>query len=210
VGGRLLVYGFSGFGRLEANPAEEIARALAGPPAGLPGASLLVLPVRFDAFRFLIASVEELRPDLVVGIGCSNRPRVAVEAQAVNVLDSTEADITGRVERGGVVDPEGPPAIATSFDAEGLVERLRAHDLPCELSRSAGTFICNQTYYRLLDHLRRTESPAQAVFVHVPLSPREVNRLDMSLASFPPALIAGALRSCLPDLLTPRSSPRVV
>jgi pyroglutamyl-peptidase len=38
-----------------------------------------------------------------------------------------------------------------------------------EISRCAGTYVCNHLYFKVLEHLQQTQSPTQALFVHVPL-----------------------------------------
>ena len=61
----------------------------------------------------------------------------------------------------------------------------------------AGTYICNNSYFNCLKLIKDDKMKTDAVFVHVPLSPKEVNQLGVDAPSFPPALIGNALAGFL-------------
>jgi pyroglutamyl-peptidase len=59
-----------------------------------------------------------------------------------------------------------------------------AAGIPSSVSNTAGSFICNNTMYGLLDHLRRQESRTLGGFIHFPAS-AEMAAADPSLPSLP-------------------------
>ncbi|MEK6894485.1 MAG: hypothetical protein AABX10_03410 [Nanoarchaeota archaeon] len=60
-----------------------------------------------------------------------------------------------------------------------------------------GTYICNNAYFRCLKYIKDKNLNVKTVFVHVPLSPKEVNAIGIDAPSFPPALIGNALTDFL-------------
>ena len=78
-----------------------------------------------------------------------------------------------------------------------LVNHLKKLDIPCDLSFFAGTYICNNAYFRCLKLVSDKNLNSKTVFVHVPLSPKEVNTLGIDAPSFPPTLIGNALADFL-------------
>lgn len=102
------------------------------------------LPVDFEqAPAQVIAAVESWRPDIVVCCGMAERrSRLAVESN-------------------GTV---GSETIYTPIQVDELVQGL-SHT---EVSHHAGRFVCNHTYYRVLQYIQSAQLPTHCVFVHVP------------------------------------------
>ena len=87
----------------------------------------------------------------------------------------------GRVERepllGGfwrLGKEGGPPAYLSTLPLYAMQERLLAAGIPCRLSGTAGTFLCNALMYHALRICgERTPAPPCG-FVHLPYLPRQV------------------------------------
>lgn len=59
---------------------------------------------------------------------------------------------------------ESPRILQTTLDLAPLAAGLSQ----TRISTDAGRFVCNGLYFRVLDWLTQTQSPSQALFVHVP------------------------------------------
>jgi pyroglutamyl-peptidase len=71
-------------------------------------------------------------------------------------------------EKGEPLSKGAPTAYFSNFDGEGLTHFLKAKGMACELSFSAGTYVCNATYFKVLEILEKQKSKAQACFIHIP------------------------------------------
>lgn len=101
------------------------------------------LPVDFVlAPQQTIAHIQALQPQVVVSCGMAeSRSKLAVESQAV----------------------QGNRVLKTRFNLPELVAELPI----TEISHDAGRFVCNATYFAVLEQLQN--SPCLGLFVHVPI-----------------------------------------
>jgi pyroglutamyl-peptidase len=160
----VLVTGFEPFGGMSRNVSIEAARALDG--RSLAGARRVAreLPVVWPRAReVLSAALDELRPAAVVsfGIHAENGGPFRIEELAANQLDFRIPDNAGAVLT-GVIEADGPRERRASIDPLALGSALLARGLTVRLSRDAGRYLCNATYYALLGRAPR------AAFIHVP------------------------------------------
>ena len=177
---KILVTGFQPFGGQDVNPALEAVRAL---PAQVAGAEILrvEVPVTYEhAAATVAAAVAEHEPDAVVCVGqAAGRPCVTVERVAINVDDCEAADNAGVVRADVPICAEGPAAYFASLPVRDMVRAVEEAGLPCRISDSAGTYVCNHLMYSML-HLAACERPSMlAGFVHVPLLHEQTIRGDM-------------------------------
>ncbi|OIV35647.1 pyroglutamyl-peptidase I [Mangrovactinospora gilvigrisea] len=170
---RVLMTGFDPFGGESVNPSWEAAVGVA---EALPDAAARRLPVVFGAAgAALREAVAEVRPALVVCLGqAGGRAELSVERVAVNVDDASIADNAGARPVDEPVVPGGPAAYFSGLPVKACVAASRAAGVPAAVSQSAGTFVCNHVFYRLM-HLAATEGPGlRGGFVHVPYAPGQV------------------------------------
>lgn len=184
---RILLTGFVPFGPHGVNASERVVRALsARPPAGL-DLETLVLPVTFaGAFAALRARLDASpRLDAVVLTGmAAGTKRVRLERVALNLADAESftgarrpvprPDNAGRAPVDEAIEPGGPLARAATADVKRLGRDLLALGLPVEISLSAGSYVCNDLYYRTLAHLSGRDGAPPCLFVHLPQLPRRV------------------------------------
>jgi pyroglutamyl-peptidase len=172
LGGRercVLLAGFEPFGGAERNPSQDAVQALDG--TRLAEGSMLhavVLPVRFGAaFEVLAAAIERTRPQLVLGLGlAASRGEIAIERVALNLCDAAMADNAGLRPCDTPVIERGPPALFTSLPVKPMLAALQEAGVPAALSLSAGSYVCNEVFYRLLH--AQAEGHPLAGFVHLP------------------------------------------
>ena len=177
---RILVSCFEPFGGREENAS---ARAVLALPERLGSARLIPcsLPVVFgESARVLFERASECRPHAIVCVGeAGGRSALTPERFAVNRMDARIPDNSGSRPRGKAILPGGPSKLATLLPVEAMAEAIRQAGYPAELSDSAGTFVCNDLFYRLLAHRFTPDIPRG--FLHVPAEPSECTDLTGAL-----------------------------
>ncbi|MCL6437529.1 MAG: hypothetical protein K6T51_02875 [Rubrobacteraceae bacterium] len=173
---KILVSGFEPYGDLGHNPTRDLAEQ--APGLGLEGVevSSIVLPVEYDrCAEILIGEVDRLRPDAVIACGLApGRTAITPERVGLNVKDTAPGrslpDNRGRAPRDEPVTPDGPDALFSTLPCRSISEALLSRGIPSYVSNTAGTYICNNTLYALLDHVRSEDLPTLAGFIHFPAS----------------------------------------
>jgi pyroglutamyl-peptidase len=173
----VLVTGFEPFGNDTLNPSWMAAQALHG--RMLAGHRLVAarLPTVFDAA--LVSLRDELsrhRPALVLCTGqAGGRAAISLERVAINVNDARIADNAGAQPVDTPVVEGAPAAYFTTLPIKAMLLDMLAAGVATEVSQTAGTFVCNHTFYGLMHEL--ATNPAlkrtRGGFVHVPWLPRQ-------------------------------------
>jgi len=129
--------------------------------------------------RFLACLDDDVR--VAIAFGQADDAAVRIERFAVNASNGELLDVNGlRFEADHIV-ADGPPAYETRLPRRRLLGALHAVGMPAVESHSAGGYLCNHTFYRLL-HALQGRSDVCAGFVHVPPAARmavEQTRLAM-------------------------------
>ncbi|TAG27457.1 MAG: pyroglutamyl-peptidase I [Verrucomicrobia bacterium] len=173
----VLVTGFEPFGGDRVNASEQAVRALAERAA--PSAVRVVvaiLPCVFGgAGRELLALVRRHRPEVIICVGeAGGRAEISLERVALNWEDARLPDNAGAQPMDRPVVADGPTAYWSKLPLRAALEALLAEGLPARLSETAGTFVCNHTFYALMHALRRRRV-VRAGFVHVPCLPMQAD-----------------------------------
>jgi pyroglutamyl-peptidase len=173
---KILLTGFEPFGGSGSNPSERVARSMEGiSMAGLDAHSRILPVDRVHAADVLLQALEEVKPEVVLCLGeAPRRPVVSIERVAINLLDYPIKDNLGEQVKDIPIRADGPAAYFVTLPVRPILERLIAAGIPAELSLSAGTFLCNQVLYTLLDHLSLQEKVIPAGFIHLPSLPEQV------------------------------------
>jgi pyroglutamyl-peptidase len=153
----VLVTGFEPFGENAVNPSQLIAEELDG----------VVLPVSYArAAGELQRALDERDPEIVIAFGLADdREAITPERFAHNLDEATTIDNDEAAGSGAEIDVAGPIAYRSTLPVDEIVAALRARELPAEVSRDAGGYLCNHVFYVLM----RTLKPGRmGGFVHVP------------------------------------------
>lgn len=180
----ILVTGFQSYGGRSQNPAEAVARALDGAQiAGMPVAGR-ALPVDFHAVQRMIPHlVEELAPKVILSLGLwPGEPMIRLERVAANWSLFELADNAGHRQNGAVLG-DGPDAYLSTLPNDAIQTAIRAAGLPCRQSGSAGTYLCNATFYMLRHHCALHSPQTMAGFMHLPYLPEQVAHLLDDIAA---------------------------
>ena len=182
---KLLLTGFEPFGESTINPSEQVVRALAREKIAGIELCPAILPV--DCVRgpqTLIDAFNQSQPDAVLCLGeASRRMAISIERVAVNLLDFRITDNAGQQAIDEPIVRGAPAAYFSTLPARAMYDTVRAAGVPCELSLSAGAFLCNQVMYVMLHYLAEHRLNIPAGFVHLPALPEQVALRDALIPS---------------------------
>jgi pyroglutamyl-peptidase len=187
-----VVQGFGPFIDHPVNPSEVLVRSLAersgasdasGAQDGAPGDLVTeVLDVSKERVTAGVRKLmEEHRPSVWLGVGlAAGRTSLSLEAVAVNLADWPEehADVDGiSVEREPITEP-GPAAHATTLPITAILAAWKDAGIPGYLSLSAGSYLCNLSFYAAAQAAHELGIACRVGFLHVPLLPELVTKPD--------------------------------
>jgi len=185
----ILISGFKPFKKAKINPSEILVQDL----SHLSEVKTVVLPVEFEcAFTKLKESILTVNPTCILMFGqAAGRTHICLEKIALNWIQTEFADESGVKPMKGKISTHDELAIMARFPIDDLFEKLKAQSLPVELSFSAGTFVCNNLYYKVLKEFPHIPS----LFIHVPLLPEQV--ADIGASSHGVAMHLDQMQKCL-------------
>ena len=158
-----------------------------------------VLPVAFaHASEEAIAAIEREWPQAVVCLGqASTRACVNLERITVNMAHANNPDNAGAKPCRQPVVAGGPDGIFSPLPVDDLAEAVRAAGYPCVVSNSAGLYVCNTLYYRLLHRYGRT---LPTLFIHLPYADCQVTAKPATTPSMAVPTMAAAITTLLTAL----------
>lgn len=167
----VLVTGFDPFGKNVRNPSQQIVEALeeAPFPTGRFNLQIAVLSTCCQEWKRLKRYLDKFKPEVLVLSGLANgRKRISLERFALNIRDYRIKDNRGHQFVGLPIEKSGPEAYQSRVALVRLNQDLNSAGYPCEVSNYAGSFICNELYYRSLHYSQLKGYPKLVLFVHVP------------------------------------------
>lgn len=176
---RAVVQGFGPFGDWDANPAAELALAVADQHCQGVDVVPLVLPVSHaEVQRRVPTELKDREPDIWLGIGlAAERCSVAVEQVAVNAAHYSAApDVDGLALVSEPVLSDHPAAYLTGLPADDIVGHWRSDGIPGYVSDTAGRYLCNEAFYLASATAEELGLGTAVGFLHVPLLPHMVRR----------------------------------
>lgn len=177
---KLLITGFDPFGGQIINPSREVVMRLPD-VIGSWQLTKLEIPTVFGlAAEKVLAVAKDLHPDAIVCIGqAGGRAAVTPEVVGVNLRNARIADNAGNMPQNQPVVAGAPASYNATLPVREMVDAVRGIGLPCELSHSAGEFVCNDLLYTLLYHYDGT--PTKVGFVHIPYLPEQAKNGEPSM-----------------------------
>ncbi|MDF2153478.1 pyroglutamyl-peptidase I [Vibrio sp. CAU 1672] len=168
---KILITGFEPFAGALINPALEAIQRLS--VARLDGGEIVtcsVPVVRYESVQTVIGAIKQYKPDVVITVGqAAGRAAITPERVAINLDDFRIADNAGNQPVDEPVIDGGPAAYFSSLPIKAISQTLQQHGIPCQVSNTAGTFVCNHLFYAIQHFLRETN--IRHGFVHIPLLP---------------------------------------
>ena len=189
----VLLTGFEPFDKAAVNPSWEAVRQLDGVSLS-EGVTMVAhcLPCAFaTAAETLLQLINELQPAMVIATGLGpGRSDISIERVAINVNDARIPDNLGAQPIDTAVVEGGPAAYFSTLPIKGMVKAVRDAGIAASVSQTAGTFVCNQVFYRLQHALAGTG--VRSGFIHVPGLP-ESGEPSMALSTTVEGLRVAAL-----------------
>ena len=172
---KVLITGFDPFGGEKVNPAYEAVKLL---PDQIAGAEIIKMEIP-TVFSRSISVIEEgikkYHPEIVLNVGqAGGRSCMTVEKVAINLAEARIPDNAGEQPIDMVLRADGPTAYFATIPIKAIVKNVRDHGLPCQISYSAGTYVCNSVMYQVLYLAAHKYPGLRAGFLHVPYVAEQV------------------------------------
>ncbi len=165
---KMLITGFEPFGNNAVNSSQEVLRTISAMNPTFCKPDCRCLPVTYHFCEMFAANsgfFAKYHAILMLGLAEKNQ-RLRLERAAVNLMDSENPDNSGLIMRNKPIISGGAEQLRTSIPLESLKQVLEIRGYSCEISESAGKYVCNALYYHVLHAVRRMDIPA--LFLHLP------------------------------------------
>lgn len=194
---KVLITGFEPFGKLKQNASWEAVKLVSERPGKNIQVKKLLLPVEYERCAdLLLDAVAHQVPDVVLCVGvATKRGTLTPEYVAVNVKDSPSPDNSGKVSVFEKIIDEGDSALYTNLPITDVLDAIHSAGVPAAPSFDAGTYVCNNLFYRLMYDIKYGCRKIYGGFLHVPpeseVSARDaahaIEAVLLMLADKPPA-----------------------
>lgn len=176
AGSAILLTGFDPFGGGANNPSWLIAQALHGQRIAGHQVVAAQLPTAFgQSLQRLQSLLQEHQPSITLCLGLAGgRAALSIERIGININDARIPDNCGAQPIDTPVQAGGPAAYFASLPIKAMLRGVQRAGVPCEVSQTAGTFVCNHVLYGLMHMLQAQgvgPAGARGGFVHVPWLP---------------------------------------
>ena len=168
---KVLITGFDPFGGERVNPAYEAVKLLPDTIAGAQIIKLEIPTVFSKSGPAVEAGIQEHQPDIVINVGqAGGRSCVTIEKVAINLADARIPDNAGEQPVDEVLQADGENAYFATIPVKAIVQNVRDHGIPCHVSYTAGTYVCNCVMYNVLYMAAKKYPNIRAGFIHVPFA----------------------------------------
>ncbi len=200
----VVLSGFGPFPGVSRNPSPVVAQAARGLlEERRPGVEVRVveLPTLFDgAWARLKAELDAIEADKslilkgIFSLGVAGgSTAVRIERVAVNHRRGERPDASGRCAPmgGGPILPQGPDGLMARLPVDAIVGALAGRGQAVIASESAGLYVCNEVFYRLMVWCNAARFGGRAGFIHIPQVPEDMGEREAGEA------VAGAVALAL-------------
>lgn len=168
---KVLVTGFDPFGGESVNPAFEAVKLLPDMIAGAEIIKLEIPTVFSKSGPAVEAGIKKYNPDIVINVGqAGGRACVTIEQVAINLAEARIPDNAGEQPMDEPLQADGPAAYFATIPVKAIVKNIREHGIPCHVSYTAGTYVCNCVMYNVLHMAAKKYPNIRAGFIHVPFA----------------------------------------
>lgn len=168
---KVLVTGFDPFGGETVNPAFEAVKMLPDEIAGAEIIKLEIPTVFSKSGPAVEEGIKKYEPDIVINVGqAGGRSCVTIEQVAINLAEARIPDNAGEQPSDEALQKDGEPAYYATIPVKAIVKNIREHGIPCHISYTAGTYVCNCVMYNVLHMAATKYKNIRAGFIHVPFA----------------------------------------
>ena len=172
---KALITGFDPFGGETMNPSYEIVKLL---PDNIEGCDIIKkeIPTVFGkSLDLLLGYIEFEQPDFVICLGqAGGDAAIRLEKVAINLNDARLPDNEGNQPIDLPVIEKSENAYFSNLPLKVIMKQLKENGIPTTISYTAGTYVCNQIFYGLMDYIYKTNRSMFGGFIHVPYLPDQV------------------------------------
>lgn len=185
---KLLITGFEPFGGEKINPSWEAVKLLPETIGDFEIAKAEI-PVVFEkAAETVLSKADELKTDAIICVGqAGGRTGITPEMVAINLRFASIPDNEGNQPKDSPCVEGGENAYFSTLQVRKMVSAISDAGIPCSVSYSAGTYVCNDLIYHVLHQYHGTG--VKACFIHVPFIPEQTSdKPSMELETIAKAL----------------------
>ncbi|ASD64625.1 pyroglutamyl-peptidase I [Bdellovibrio bacteriovorus] len=174
MGKKILLTGFEPFLGEPVNPSQILLENIKRDLTFNDQVHTLLLPVSFAKAPRLVAAAMAMQDyDCVLMLGqAGGRKNICLERVGLNWNETEKPDEDGSTPVRGTISSQAPPALFTTAPVEQWMQILKEHQIPVEISLSAGGYVCNNVYFKTLQVLGSSPE-TEACFIHVPYLPEQ-------------------------------------
>jgi pyroglutamyl-peptidase len=157
---KIILTAFESFNNRLENQSQNVLKALLLTPQHVTA----YLPVVFEqSFHVLNPFIQHHKPHVIIALGEGPQPIPQIEHFAVNMMHARIPDNHGYQPELTKISTSSSTTLTGTIDFEKLADFLNAKGVSFQHSFHAGTYVCNDLYYRMLD----AKLASNIVFVHV-------------------------------------------
>jgi pyroglutamyl-peptidase len=168
---RVLLVGFGPFPGAPRNPSAVLVKRLASRRRPALAAAIRTTHIFTTAYAAIDSELPKLfagKPDIVLMLGLAARRRqLCIETQARNARSILFPDVRGYRPARGVIALGEPAARRGNAPFARLLAAAQGSRMPSRLSRDAGRYVCNYSYWKALELAGRGSGPL-VQFIHIP------------------------------------------
>ena len=192
---KILFTGFDPFGGETQNPSYEALKLLPDTIAGAEVVRVQISTTFQRGAEEMLAAVERHQPSFVLCVGqAGGRFGVTPEFVAINYRDARIPDNDGFQPVAETIVPDGGNAYFTAMPVKRMAQRMWEAGIPASVSYTAGTYVCNDVFYRLLHHIETCRPKLIGGFIHVPYGDEQAAKMKGNVPSLSLAVIARGLK----------------
>ena len=166
----VLITGFESWEIYTPNPSQLIVENLSN--IKIRGANIIciIAPVIWgEAVELITQAIIDYEPDIVISMGTGMINSIHVEKIGKNIKSCRESDNQGKIILLRKIDPNGPFFYFSNLPINNIVRKINQANIPAEKTYNAGSFICNEVMYGVLNFIDKNDLCIDAGFIHVPL-----------------------------------------
>lgn len=173
----IIVTGFDPFGEYSSNPSADAMNLLLDyvvtddERSRIPVAKKVLPTCCSDSWQQLeqLVGERQSKPFLLLITGFADRAdKIELERFALNTRQYRIPDNNKHTHQDEYLDPSAPEAYRTKLPLTQLEAELAQSGYLCKISNFAGTFICNEIYFRSMQKWHENPNCVGVLFVHVP------------------------------------------
>ena len=181
---QILLTAFDPFGGEETNAVLEVSRLIGNTIDGADIVKLVVPTVFYKASDNIIEVARRIRPDAIVMLGqAKGRGAITPERIAINIMDASIEDNCKNRPVDTRIIPEAPDGYFSTLPLKDMVDAIKGVGIAAAVSNTAGTFVCNQTMFSVLDFAARELEGSPVGFIHLPCTPAQADEKTPSMTT---------------------------